>query len=369
MFVKYVTAISSVFLVICFTVKADTIIVDCNGKGDFLTIQEGIDFAVEGDTVLVFPCVYYENIDFLGKDISLISRDGPEMTVIDADNGEYVAQFVNEETNSCVIKEFTITNGDYGIYCYTLSSGAAPSIIKNLIINNNCGIYLGGEGGIVDGNIICNNNQNGGIYFEGIWEWEGAIIKNNIIYNNYSAYGGGICLWISPPSLVFNNLIYNNFAWWGGGISIWWSSDTIINNTIVNNEGEIGGGIWLVEGSYPLIKSNIITGNESYGIETGDAPLDITLLTSHTPDFDLIFYNDVWNNYPGNYGQGVKPGKGCISEDPLFVDPENHNYHLQPDSPCIDAGDPRLRDPDLSRSDMGCYFYRHSPIRWEERER
>ncbi|GAG18748.1 unnamed protein product, partial [marine sediment metagenome] len=32
------------------------------------------------------------------------------------------------------------------------------------------------------------------------------------------------------------------------------------------------------------------------------------------------------------------PGEGNICEDPHFVDPANGDYHLQPDSPCIDAG-------------------------------
>jgi parallel beta-helix repeat protein len=197
-------------LLLISSLSADTIIVDCNGMGDFLTIQEGIDFAVEGDTVLVLPCTYYENIFFQGKNIVLISRDGPDVTIIDGNGADYVAEFDLGIERSCVIEGFTITNGDYGIYCSALSSGA-PSIIGNIIRDNNCGIYFDGDGGIIDGNIIRDNkNYGGGILFGGYGK--GAVIKNNIIYNNIAGlgYGGGICLWISPPSLVANNLIYNN---------------------------------------------------------------------------------------------------------------------------------------------------------------
>jgi hypothetical protein len=44
---------------------------------------------------------------------------------------------------------------------------------------------------------------------------------------------------------------------------------------------------------------------------------------------------------------------GNIYFDPMFVGGEDH--HLQYGSPCIDAGDPNMKDPDSSRSDIGCY--------------
>jgi len=51
-------------------------------------------------------------------------------------------------------------------------------------------------------------------------------------------------------------------------------------------------------------------------------------------------------------------GEGNISEDPLFVDPDNGDFHLTVDSPCIDAGDPEAPDdPDGSRADMGAFPY------------
>ena len=51
-------------------------------------------------------------------------------------------------------------------------------------------------------------------------------------------------------------------------------------------------------------------------------------------------------------------GEGNLNADPLFVDPMNGDFSLQPDSPAIDAGDPEgARDPDSTRADMGAFFY------------
>ena len=58
---------------------ADTIIV----PDDYTTIQGAIDAAVDGDTVLVKPGTYVENISFKGKAITVTSEQGVDVTVID----------------------------------------------------------------------------------------------------------------------------------------------------------------------------------------------------------------------------------------------------------------------------------------------
>ena len=80
--------------------------------GDQPTIQAGIDAASDGDTVLVAPGTYFENIDFKGKGITVRSSSGPEVTVIDGNQTGQVVRFDSGETIDSIIEGFTITNGN-----------------------------------------------------------------------------------------------------------------------------------------------------------------------------------------------------------------------------------------------------------------
>jgi hypothetical protein len=97
---------------------------------DFPSIQAAIDYAADGDTVLVGPGTYVENIDFLGKLITVRSTDGRGVTTIDGGGGGSVVSFRTGETGESVLDGFTITNGDAfgggGIYVYAWRGSPSP---------------------------------------------------------------------------------------------------------------------------------------------------------------------------------------------------------------------------------------------------
>lgn len=109
--------------------------------GDFPTIQQGIDSAGYGDTVLVAPGTYVENIDFLGKAITVMSSDGADTTIIDGGNP---------------------SNPDYGSVVTFRSAEGLKSILEGFKLTNGIGTYfefIPGNWKYCGGGIFCNSSS------------------------------------------------------------------------------------------------------------------------------------------------------------------------------------------------------------------
>jgi len=109
--------------------QATIISVDALGGGDYLTIQEGIDAASEGDTVLVAPATYAETVALRGLNIALLSEEGASATRIDP--GRLTA--TSGEDSTTVIDGFTIANGPSQDGSCVFLDESGPSI-RNCVI-------------------------------------------------------------------------------------------------------------------------------------------------------------------------------------------------------------------------------------------
>lgn len=311
----------------------------------YSSIQTAINASADGDSVIVSPGTYFENINFRGKNICLTSlyylagdTSYISSTVINgstpvhADTASCVL-IVSGEDSTAVLQGFTLTGGGgtswqdiHNLNSYREGGGifieiSSPKILHNIIINNHItnavGVVSTGGGGIRmgDSNPLIQNNLiigNEAIYGPGVvMNYSGAVIRNNIIASNYGGqnYYGGSGLWILDNLGTTPKVIENN---------------TIINNSCAASNGT--GGILVWGANFTTIRNNIIRGN---------SPGAQFKILSATP---TVSYNIT---------SGVISGTGNIFTDPL-LDPQcNSPFDV---SPAVDAGDSSVIYNDLTVS-------------------
>ncbi|MCK4627814.1 MAG: PD40 domain-containing protein [Sedimentisphaerales bacterium] len=115
------------------------------------TIQEGIQAAQEGDTVLVAPGVYYEEVDFLGKAIT-VRGDNSAATI--NGGGGFAVVTMSEEG---ILQNFVITNGVLGILCFD----GTPKVNLVTVVYNALGLVVLGDGSPQINSCIFRHNSNG----------------------------------------------------------------------------------------------------------------------------------------------------------------------------------------------------------------
>ena len=330
-----------VFIAGCFLIgTAQTTI---HVPDDYATIQEAINASEDGDTVLVDTGIYYENINYNDKYITIKSYFDPGdpdstylfNTIIDGGmpldtNRASVVTFTSSSDINAVLQGFTIQHGNGSLFGNLRYGGgimchAGAKIIHNRIINNNVDHPHSAEGG--------------GIYAKGSGSRPDFILKYNLIENNSvhnadsypgGAYGGGVS--IKTLNLIIeNNIISNNIITgrpYGCGLHIWLCDGIIANNEINNNSGELlvsgnsrGGGIYIQDHDSGMeITNNVICNNMLLnGYTTGGG---IGILTSgFCADNDiLIDRNIIRYNY-------AKRGGGLYLETAYNARVSNNVIH------------------------------------------
>ncbi len=237
-----------------------------NVPRDQPTVQAGIQAAAAGDTVLVAPGTYFENLDFLGKAITVTSQGGEAVTILDGGSKAPVVTFKSGETRSAVLSHFTIRHGGPNEETYfTFGMGGVnvvnsqPSILNNIITQNNCwGIVTGAAAPLIQNNEISKTlSPDYGCGFG-----SGAAIYVGGDLQPYTAGSAGV----RTPAQILGNVIEDNtrsgLADAGGnggaGVAVWGGSPLIANNIIRNNAspGGSGGAINVQYGAGVIIQTS-----------------------------------------------------------------------------------------------------------------
>ncbi len=304
-------------------------------------IQDAIVEADPCDVIIVSPGIYNEDINFLGKSLTLssVNPDNPELIASTIIKGsETAVTFTSGEDSNSMLVGFTVTGAQTGIYCYE----ASPTIRKCRIIENSANgieLYWSSNPSIADCEIVCNGSS-------GI-----EMLLNSGRYKYYNCH-------------VINNCVIaaNRCNGVSGG------KPEIANCTIAANYQK---GIDSIE---PVVENSIVYYN---GLDLG--------LIQIESDSAVVNYSDIQGGWPDGNNIDNDPcfaevGFWDVNDTPELVDDDSWfagDYHLMSQagrwnpaskiwvqdnitSPCIDAGAPNMDWgqevwPHGKRINMGAY--------------
>jgi hypothetical protein len=266
------------------------------------TLQEAVDAADAGDTVLVTNGIYstggkatyglMTNRMAIDKPLTVLSANGPAGTIIlgaeapGGGNGERAIRcaYVGGDAT---LSGFTLTNG------HTLADGDWDSA-----------------------------RSGGGVFCE-----VSGVVTNCVIRGNAaSAFGGGAFY-----GTLRNCALTDNSAWQGGGAA----DGTLHGCTLRGNSATNGGGA-----CESTLGNCTLTGNSAsalgggaYGCTLNNCIVYFNTASASLPNCDWL--------RPPNYCCTLPlptNGFGNITNPPLFVDLAGGNLRLQANSPCINSG-------------------------------
>lgn len=455
-------------------------IADGTAKNPFCTIQDAVDAASSGDTVLIGAGLYKQDVVMPGSQLRLVGMEGATATKLEAQ--EIGAIFVSPGAD--VRMEGLGFSDRWGIvstdarveivrcrfvrcFGYDFEGGAITATGSDLIITNSLfeeneslyggSIYADGGSARIEGcNFLYGDAYDGGGLFlqgmdevtiahcrfhrmhaekngsamivsgervlmedslftgNGVWDYGGTAliggtyttIRRCSFLENGTAHGsagalsaGGVELWISDCEFIRNGAAE-------GGALLGWATRGVVERCYFEGNlssagsypGETGLGGAILTSSRLRIErcafvSNIATGNSGWGPDgqggaiygpvdaynctfyrnqaigryageptggavAGGATLNDCIVWKNVPDQLDASSAARWSDVQGGWG-----GIGNFNAPPYFVDPDRGDLRLRPSSPCIDAGDPALMDPDGSRLDVGAFPFSRSPLR------
>ncbi|MDA7578747.1 DUF1566 domain-containing protein, partial [Flavobacteriales bacterium] len=294
-------------------------------------IQNVVDLANNGDTVIIAPGTYVENVNIVDKSIHIAS-----MYLTTGDSSYISSTIIDGNNTGSAIWIHESTNQGQ-------NSTQDVNVTGLKLIN-------GSDGG--------SNDDGGGLSVK----WCNSVIIDRLdISSSSGTYGGGISLAYTALAKISNSHIYNNSSNdWAGGINCAGHGQLVgkleITNTLINDNtgGNSGGGI--VTDSDTLIIANSTVANNTGGHETGGIhirsgnnhsllynnivsnnlnPMSNNQISCNSNQNNEYLYNNYYNAVGGN---PLVDFENVLSQVDPFVNSISGDFHLNDSNLAIGAG-------------------------------
>ncbi len=391
--IKKITSIRFIFLILMATICGENLYSDeIHIPGDYPTIQQGINAAAEGDSVIVAPGMWYEHLTISDKSITLGSwflttgdTSYIRLTTLNGSNTGRLIAVGNADTGTRICG-FTMMNGRSVAGSAIWINSSIVQIDHTDIVNNTaeCGNNQYAQGGGIacyssnltisdftfsNNQALCSTppvNPEGGAIFAR--DSELHLIRGTLL-NNFAFLGGGLGLANCNTLIQQVDFVANEAPWPGGGICAFGGGLSVKECIFRENLGE---GITSMYEGWLDIQNSLFAGNTRGAISTMDHQV-LTIINStiaaNGPSRNLyisvpearIYNSIIWgegdteitfsgptndlylihslirNGASGISGNAEKHIIGpLLSENPLFAD--TVAYSLSDNSPCIGAG-------------------------------
>jgi len=307
------TIILSIAFYILFATASTAAVIHVTKNGTVTTIRQGLAFAKNGDTVLVYAGAYHEQNIVIDKTVCLKGKDQP---VIDGDNK---FEIITVKANNVCIEGFVISNAGFS----SLNELAGIKLLncRNAVIRNNSfqhvyfGVYIqGAVNCIVRDNELTGNGGAETTSGDGIHCWKSDSLQ--IIHNNIQQFRDGIYLEFVTCSLIWRNTSERNVRY---GLHFM----TAHNNAYITNIFRHNGA-----GVAVMYTHGVKMFNNFFEENTGDAAFG--LLLKEITDSD-ISGNHFINNTSGVFMEG---GNRILMQHNVF---KNNGWALKIEANCSDV--------------------------------
>jgi len=350
------------------------------------SINSAIASSTWGDTILVAPGTYagngFHDIDFGGLNLSLFSEGGPEATILDGSNTYRIFYAHTSEHQSSVVRGFTFRDGQreesWGTTGMVKIASSATINFENMIFEggeatNGAAVHIKeAQAHFTDCTFRTNNATNrGAIYVE-----DGNSTLDNCLFEyNTAGAGNGAALYLGQGYVVADNCTFENNS--GGTVYAYWNSTAILNDCIIRNNVGLTGVVGGVQNSstlrmnYCLVNDNTATSDAAgamvQALGGGFELTNCTIANSNLAGGNSSVLHDSWDaatitnciiwgttggkaldrcgtvscsliydNDGGNESDCFDlVGDGNLSTDPGFCEPDNGDYRIATNSPCL----------------------------------